>query len=199
MWFPRNAKWRKPVDRLTDAPHETKVEFGEWGALLELRRWSMRERIVVALDGSKVGESAIPYVVDLLSKLSPEVDREVILLQVLSPVTATSSVGGEMVPDIPASEKEMQEHRQKALDYLEWTGESLRSTGATVTARVAVGDAAEQIVSVAEEVDANLIAISTHGRSGLSRWAFGSVTDKVLRLEGRIPTIVVRAQQLESK
>ena len=41
------------------------------GAILKVRRWSMRERIVVALDGSKVGESAIPYVADLLSKLSP--------------------------------------------------------------------------------------------------------------------------------
>jgi nucleotide-binding universal stress UspA family protein len=175
------------------------VKFREWGAILEVRRWNMRERVVVALDGSKVGESAIPYVADLLSKLSPEVDREVILLQVLSPVTVTHSVAGEVVPDISASEKEMQEHRQKALDYLDWTGESLRGRGAMVTARAAVGDAAEQIVSVAEEVDANLIAMSTHGRSGLSRWAFGSVTDKVLRLEGRIPIIVIRAQQLGSK
>lgn len=155
----------------------------------------MRERIVVALDGSKVGEAAIPYVADLLSKLSPEVDREVILLQVLSPVTAARPVGGEMVPDIPASEQEIEEQRQKALAYLEWTGESLRSKGAAVTARVAVGNAAEQIVSVAEEVDANLIAMSTHGRSGLGRWAFGSVTDKVLRLESRLPVIVIRARQ----
>jgi nucleotide-binding universal stress UspA family protein len=158
----------------------------------------MRERIVVALDGSKVGESAIPYVVDLLSKLSPEVAREVILLQVLSPVEVTFSVRGEAFHDIPASEKAMEEHRQKALAYLEWTGEPLRSRGATVTARVAVGDAAEQIVSVAEEVDANLIAMSTHGRSGLSRWAFGGITDKVLRLGGKMPVIVIKAQQPES-
>ncbi len=155
----------------------------------------MREKIVVALDGSKVAESAIPYIVDLVSKLSPEVDREVILLQVLSPVTITRAMGGGAGPDISADEKEMEEHRQKALDYLYKTGESLRSKGAMVTPRVAIGNAAEQIVSVAEEVDANLIAMSTHGRSGLSRWALGSVTDKVLRLESRIPIIVIRAQQ----
>ena len=108
-------------------------------------------------------------------------------------------MGGEMVPDIPASEQEIEEQRQKARAYLEWTGESLRNWGATVVARVAVGNAAEQIVDVAAEVGANLIAMSTHGRSGLSRWAFGSVTDKVLRLEGKIPTIVIRAQQPESR
>ncbi len=195
MWFPRNATWRKSLDTLTGAPYGSSVVSRESGAILNSRRWSIREKIVVALDGSKVGESAMPYVADLLSKLSPELDREVILLQVLSRVTVEKTVSGEAVPDIPATEKEMEEHRQKALDYLDRTGESLRSTGATVTARVAVGDAAEQIVSVAEEVDANLIAMSTHGRSGLSRWAFGSVTDKVLRLTSRIPIIVIRAQQ----
>ena len=159
----------------------------------------MRESIVIALDGSKVGESAMPYVADLLSKLLPELDREVILLQVLSPVMETRTVSGVAVPDIPATEKEMEKRRQKALDYLDRAGESLRSKGATVTSRVAVGDAAEQIVRVAEEVDANLIALSTHGRSGLSRLAFGSVTDKVLRLGGRIPIIVIRAQQHGSR
>lgn len=155
----------------------------------------MRERIVVALDGSKVGESAMPYVADLLSRLSPEIEREVILLQVLSPVMVTKAVGGEAIPDMPASEKEMEGRKREALDYLGRVGQSLRNKGARVTAEVAVGDAAEQIVNVAERMDASLIAISTHGRSGLSRWAFGSVTDKVLRLSGRTPILVARAQQ----
>jgi len=42
----------------------------------------MRERIIIPLDGSKVGESALPYVEDLMSKISPEVEKEIILLQV---------------------------------------------------------------------------------------------------------------------
>ena len=43
------------------------------------------------------------------------------------------------------------------------------------------------------ELDAHLIAMSTHGRSGVVRWAIGSVTDKVIRLEGKIPVLAVKA------
>ena len=152
----------------------------------------MNEKIVVPLDGSKVGESALPYVEDLVSKLSPEVKTEVILLQVLSPVSPPTAAGGQL-PDMAYTERQTEENKKKALDYLNQAGEALRSKGVTVTTEVAVGDASEEIVKAAEEIDANLIAMSTHGRSGLSRWAFGSISDKVLRREGRIPITMVRA------
>lgn len=153
----------------------------------------MHERIIVPLDGSEVGESALLYVEDLMSKLSPEVGREVILLQVLSPVSPQIIAAGGQVPDIRTTEKQTEENKKKALDYLNEAGEALRGKGVTVTAKVAIGDASAEIVKAAEEMDTNLIAMSTHGRSGLSRWAFGSVTDKVLRREGRIPIAMVRA------
>ena len=154
----------------------------------------MNEKIIVPLDGSLVGESALPYVENLVSKLSPEVQAEVILLQVLSPVTPPTVGGGEsVIPNIAYTEKRTEENKKNALDYLNKTGEALRGKGVTVTAKVAIGDASEEIVKVAEEIDANLIAMSTHGRSGFSRWAFGSVTDKVLRREGRIPIAMIRA------
>jgi nucleotide-binding universal stress UspA family protein len=60
-------------------------------------------------------------------------------------------------------------------------------------AKVATGDASAEIVKAAEEINANVIAMSTHGRSGLSRWAFGSVTNKVLRRKGKISIAMVRA------
>jgi len=152
----------------------------------------MYEKIVVPLDGSKVGEAALPYVEDIVSKLSPEVETEVVLLQVLAPASIPTVSG--RTPDITLySEQQLEETEKKAMDYLNQTGEALRSKGVTVTAKVAVGDAAEQIVKVAGEIEVNLIAMSTHGRSGFSRWAFGSVTDKVLRREGRIPIAMIRA------
>ncbi|MFC2067246.1 universal stress protein [Chloroflexota bacterium] len=156
----------------------------------------MDEKIVVPLDGSKVGEAALPYVEDLVSKMSPDVKVEVILLQVLQ-VAPIPVVGGEAYTtktiDFATVEKTKEENKKKASDYLDAMGEALKSKGATVTTRVAIGNASEEIVNIAEEIDANLIAMSTHGRAGLSRWAFGSVTDKVLRLEGRIPIAMVRA------
>jgi len=152
----------------------------------------MYQKIVVPLDGSKTGEAALPYVEDMVSKLSPEVKVEITLLQVLSPVHP-SLAGGQAVADFAYTEKQAEETKKAAIDYLNKTGEALRSKGATVMAKVAIGDASQEIVKAAEEINANVIAMSTHGRSGLSRWAFGSVTDKVLRREGKIPIVMARA------
>lgn len=152
----------------------------------------MNEKIVVPLDGSKVGEAALPYVKDILSKFSPRVKVEVVLLQVISPWTIPAGAGVAGV-DIPYTEQELEHKKAMALDYLSNTGNTLKSPRVTVTARAEVGNAAEEIVKVAEEIDADFIAMSTHGRSGITRWAFGSVTDRVLRREGRIPIIMVRA------
>ena len=154
----------------------------------------MEEKIVVPLDGSEIGESAIPYVEDLVSKLSPEVKIEVILLRVLSKLTQSITTAGTHL-DVPLTKEEINQQKKQALDYLNKVGEGLRSKGATVTAEVRSGNASEEIVQAAEEANANMIAMSTHGRTGFSRWAFGSVTDKVLRLEGKIPIIMVRAQK----
>lgn len=158
----------------------------------------MYERILVPLDGSKVGESALPYVGNLVSKLSPEVKVEVTLFQVLSPVYPPPVGGGE-APDVAYTEKQTEENKKEAIEYLNKTGETLRSRGVTVTAKVTVGDASEEIVKAAEEINADLIAMSTHGRSGLSRWVFGSVTDKVLRFGGKIPVLTVRAPKEAQK
>ena len=158
----------------------------------------MYERILIPLDGSQIGESTLPYVEDLLSKLSPQVKVEVTLLQVLRPVQP-HVVSGYEVPDVAYTEKEMEETKKKAVDYLNKAGETLRSKGATVISRVGIGDASEEIIKAAEEINADLIAMSTHGRSGLSRWAFGSVTDKVLRRGGRVPILTVRAPRKDEK
>ena len=154
----------------------------------------MEEKIVVPLDGSEIGESAIPYVEDLISKLSAEVKVEVILLRVLSKLTQSVTTGSAHV-EVPFTKEEMNQQKKQALDYLNKIGEDLRSKGATVTAEVRSGNASEGIVQAAEEANANMIAMSTHGRTGFSRWAFGSITDKVLRLEGRIPITMVRARK----
>ena len=152
----------------------------------------MDEKIVVPLDGSKVGEAALPYVEEVVSKMSPEVKVEVVLVQVLGPI-APPTLAGESTMSIPYTVQQTEQRNEQAIAYLDKIGEALRNKGATVTIKVAVGEAPQEIVKVAEETNANLIAMSTHGRSGFSRWAFGSVTDRVLRMEGRIPITMVRA------
>ena len=151
----------------------------------------MFERILVPLDGSKVGESALPYIEELVSKLSPEVKVEVTLFQVVTTLTHFVTVR-EAGTEIPYTEEEMEQIKRKAMDYLSKAGEGLRSKGAIVKCKVGVGKAAEEIIKAADEINADWIAMSTHGRSGLSRWAFGSVTDRVLR-GGNKPMLMVRA------
>ena len=151
----------------------------------------MYEKILIPLDGSKVGETALPYVEGLASKLSPGVKVEVTLFQVVSSLTYYV-VAGEASAKVPYTEKEMEQIKRKTTDYLNKAGEGLRSKGAIVKFKVGTGSAAEEIIKTADEINADWIAMSTHGRSGISRWAFGSVTDKVLR-GGNKPMLVVRA------
>ena len=105
----------------------------------------MYERILVPLDGSRVGEAALPYVEELVSKLSPEVKAEITLFQVLSPLRHPV-VGGEAVAEIPYTAEEIEHTRKKAKDYLKKAGEPLRSKGAMVRTVVAIGNAAEEII-----------------------------------------------------
>ena len=150
----------------------------------------MGEKILIPLDGSKIGEAALPYVEELVSKLSPRVKVEVTLLQVVSLLTHYV-VAGEAVAPITYTEKEMEQIQQEARDYLNTVGEGIRSKKVGVKIRVGIGNAAEEIIKAADEINVDLIAMSTHGRHGISRWAFGSVTDKVLR-GGHKPVLVVR-------
>ncbi len=151
----------------------------------------MYERILVPLDGSHVGEAALPHVEELVAKLSPQTKAEVTVLQVISSLTHYV-IAGEASVQVPYSSKEIAQLKRKAKSYLDKVSDRLKKAGATVHTKVTTGNAAEEILRVAEESKADLIAMSTHGRHGLSRWAFGSVTDKILR-GGVLPVLVVRA------
>jgi nucleotide-binding universal stress UspA family protein len=151
----------------------------------------MTEKILVPLDGSTVGEAALPYIEDLVGKLSPGGKVEVTLIQVVSQLVHYVVVGEEAVRT-PYSKPEIDLMRKNASEYLHDTGAKLRENGASTSVRVEVGSAAEKIVTVADELEVDMVAMSSHGRSGLGRLAFGSVTDKVLHSCDR-PVLVVRA------
>ena len=68
-----------------------------------------------------------------------------------------------------------------------------KQASSAIAADVLAGPAAETIVDDAREQGMDLIVMSTHGRSGLSRWVYGSAADKVLR-GAHCPTLIVRCQ-----
>lgn len=155
----------------------------------------MFQRILVPLDGSKVGETALPAVEGLALGLAPGAKMEVILLNVVTTLTHYV-IAGEVSTTVPYTEREITQIKNKALEYLEATAARLRAKGITVQTKVTTANtAAEEILKVADEIKADLIAMSTHGRHGLSRWAFGSVTDKILRTSPT-PVLVVRVPKV---
>jgi len=157
----------------------------------------MSERILIPLDGSKVGEAALRYIEGLVSSLALGGKVEVTLFHVITTLRHNVDVrAGDMATiSIPYAESELEQMKSEAMEYLKKVGEGLINKGASVSFKVAVGQSpAEEIIKAEQEVNADLVAMSTHGRAGITRWAFGSVTDKVLR-GGKVPVVMVRAGQ----
>ncbi len=153
----------------------------------------MFSRVLVPLDGSKVGEAALPVIGQLVDKLAPETKVEVTLIGVITLLRHWVVVGEASAP-VSYTEEELKIIRDRVMDYLTKSGESLKSKGVTIKTIVSTGNAADEILRAADQIKADLIAMSTHGRSGVRRLAFGSITDKVLR-GSRIPVLMVRAPE----
>ena len=151
----------------------------------------MYERILVPLDGSHIGEAALVHVEELVARLSPKTKVEVTLLQVISSLYHNVPVVEASIRT-PYTEQEITQIKRRARRYLDKAGEGLKNAGATVKIKVTTGSTAKEIIRVADDIKADMLAMSTHGRTGIGRWVFGSVTDKVLHA-GDTPVLVVRA------
>jgi nucleotide-binding universal stress UspA family protein len=88
---------------------------------------------------------------------------------------------------------ERQRIETELLNYLQGVARGLEQAGAQVRCMVRFGSPAEEILSYASQNNIELIAMCTHGRSGLARWAYGSVADRVLRAAS-CPVLLVRAK-----
>jgi nucleotide-binding universal stress UspA family protein len=153
----------------------------------------MFERILVPLDGSKVGEAAIPVIKRLLTRRSSSSKVDIYLLAVITLLRHWVVVGEASAP-VSYTEEELSLIKDRVQNYLEKTAESIDGSGVTIHCMVVTGNASEEILKAAGEIDADLIAMSTHGRSGLRRMAFGSITDKILR-GASVPVLMVRAPE----
>ncbi len=157
----------------------------------------MATKILIPLDGSEIGEAALLYIEELMAKLSPRVKLEFTLFRVV-PFLTHYIAAGELMAPVVYTGKEMAQIQRQARSYLNKVAKSIRSEKVSVEIRVVIGNTADEIIKAADEIDVDMIAMSTHGRHGISRWAFGSVTDKVLR-GGHKPVVVVRAPSKTAK
>jgi nucleotide-binding universal stress UspA family protein len=139
---------------------------------------NMYDKILVPLDGSALSEQVLPYVRSLAKALVASI---------------------ELLRTIPAAGLELADpsstnSQDQALDYLRSISASLNDLGVSVFSIVRQGSPASWIISEAEQEPGTLIAMSTHGRSGVARWLLGSVTDKVL-LATTTPLLIVRSSE----
>lgn len=147
----------------------------------------MYKRALVPLDGSAVAETIVPFILEIAGPL----DMEVVLLRVIQPTPPVVIEGSRRVEveDVKARQVDAEE-------YLAPVAVELRAKGIRVDTRVRRGLPAEEIVAAAQEEGADLIAMSTHGRSGLGRLLFGSVAESVLR-HSEIPVFLMRATEAQ--
>ena len=147
----------------------------------------MYKRAIVPLDGSPFAEAILPF----LRQIAGPLDMEVLLLRVVVP-QAKAPV--EAPPRVLIRELETQ--RVDAEEYLARLAEDLRNRGVRVDTRVNRGEAAHEILAVARETAADLIAMCTHDRSGFGRFVFGSVAETVMR-RADIPVLLLKPGEIE--
>jgi len=161
---------------------------------LATREKGIMNNILAPLDGSKLSEVILPYVEALATGTTTKVNPEVTLLQVIAPAYYIPS--GRAVTQVSYSKTEIEQLKAKAKNYLERAGNRLKSKAITVKCEVAIGDAAEKIIEVTYKINANLIAMSTHGYSGFNRLFLGSTADRVLH-HGNTPLLLVRPPEAQ--
>lgn len=151
---------------------------------LERRTEIALDRVLMPLDGSQFAEQIMPYALELVKD-----GGEVVLLRVIEPV----HVPGAPVykPGMDYSLEYKTGIEREAGRYLSHVSAAIAEKGFRASSTLLVGKPAETILDFAEEKGVDLIALSTHGFSGITKWAFGSVASKLID-GSSLPLLLVR-------
>jgi nucleotide-binding universal stress UspA family protein len=153
-------------------------------------KWPKRT-ILVPLDGSELAEAVLPHVETLARQRGVDA-TEVVLLR----VNEQPAIPADYPASRPVSweehvEQMMARSKQEGEQYLAGVQKRFAGTGLKTRSEVVMGRPADAIIDYSNQNRFNLIVMATHGRSGLSRWAFGSVAEKIL-VGGSSPVLLVR-------
>jgi nucleotide-binding universal stress UspA family protein len=148
---------------------------------------AMLASIVVPLDGSELAESVLPMVATMAKKL----DLEVVLFRAYHiPYNAYAGDDGYMVN----YEELIASVRDESNEYLEKKVAEVKKLGVEkVSAATKEGFAGDETIAMGRKTPDSLIAMCSHGRSGVKRWVLGSVTETVVRHSSG-PVLVARAK-----
>ena len=178
----------------------------------------MFKKVLVPVDGSALSEEVLPVVAELLEGSPADVTlfiageeprataRKRRGLRQALPIGGIGAPGGVAGGVLPAAQPVYAESKDQAvarrenelLEYLDDVGKPLLKTGRSVHAAVHFGNPAAEIITFAKKEGFDLIAMATHGRSGLSETLHGSVTAEVVR-SGVAPVLVVRPKNKKKR
>lgn len=148
-------------------------------------------RVLVPLDGSPVAESILPYVEGMASGIC----CEVILLRIAEPLRLPRVGGYATGFEARQHERDQRElinsARKIATGYLVAKGQALNGKGLRTQTACLLGKPADCILRYANDESVDIIALATHGFSGISKWAFGSVASRVVEGASQ-PVLLVR-------
>jgi nucleotide-binding universal stress UspA family protein len=147
----------------------------------------MYQHIMVPLDGSELAECVSPHVEAIAAGCGT---RKVTLVCVVEPLHIHGGLESMFDPEERQRLEEscMENHAR----YLDEFAKRLNCKGTLVETKVLYGHVAEELANYANPNGVDLVIMSTHGRSGVTRWVMGSVADKLLH-SSRVPVLMVRA------
>ncbi len=147
----------------------------------------MFKHVLVPLDGSNLAETAITYARQITQ---PGATITLITAVDVPEYSVATYYAAGVVTEPPRQSPSIENMIPHAREYLYSIGKLLEHDGWNIRVEAIVGDAASTIIEVAQNKNVDAIVISTHGRSGINRWLFGSVTQKVLAAS-TCPVLVV--------
>ena len=150
-------------------------------------------KILVPVDGSEIAECVLPHIETLAAK---QLAETIIFLRIVEE-TKIPSVGGSSAVPTETWMKMERENQEEAIDYLEDLKNRLDIKGVELKfVTLPPASASEMIAKYANDEDVDLIVMATHGRSGISKLVWGSVTDHVLKHVSK-PIMIIRASGCE--
>jgi nucleotide-binding universal stress UspA family protein len=156
------------------------------GSPARIQETALLKAIVVPLDGSALAETVLPHAVDLAKKMK----SEIVLLRAYALPLSMYYGSEDYVPNIDELTGQL---RLEAKEYLESKVDELKGKGIEKISSVLMeGMGAAEIIDYAQKTPDNLVAMCTHGRSGVRRWVMGSVTERVVQNSGD-PVLIIRA------
>jgi nucleotide-binding universal stress UspA family protein len=149
----------------------------------------MFEKVLVCLDGSPLAEQILPYIAGDSRSF-----KKIVLLKVIASPGLGLPIGVPGEASGPVQTKSMLEHMEREIEetpaYLESKAQPLREMGMDVECVVLQGAPTRTIIEYAHDNNFGLIAIATHGHSGLRHITLGSTAEYVLKNSG-IPLLMV--------